>query len=66
MDEHSLVIENECIPISTNEIQHMFEPLYRLGFSQSRDSSGNGLELYIVDTLFFTKYILGVRFAVRL
>ena len=46
-----LVIENECTPIPGNEIHRLFEPFYRPDFSRSRDSGGNGLGLYIVDTL---------------
>lgn len=51
MDGRSLVIENECTPIPDNEIHRLFEPFYRPGFSRSRESGGNGLGLYIVDTL---------------
>ena len=51
MDGRSLVIENECTPISDSEIRRLFEPLYRPDFSRSRESGGNGLGLYIVDTL---------------
>ena len=51
IEEHSLVIENECVPIPTDEIHRLFEPFYRPDFSRSRESGGNGLGLYIVDTL---------------
>ncbi|MDE7219999.1 MAG: HAMP domain-containing histidine kinase [Oscillospiraceae bacterium] len=51
MDGRSLVIENECTPIPDNEIHRLFEPFYRPDFSRSRESGGNGLGLYIVDTL---------------
>jgi len=51
MDRCSLVIENECNPIPDSEISRLFEPFYRPDFSRSRDSGGNGLGLYIVDTL---------------
>lgn len=51
MDGRSLVIENECAPIPTNEIHHLFEPFYRPDFARSRESGGNGLGLYIVKTL---------------
>lgn len=47
----SLVIENECVPIPDNEICRLFEPFYRPDFSRSREYGGNGLGLYIVDTL---------------
>lgn len=46
-----LIIENECEPIPDNEIRRLFEPFYRPDFSRSRESGGNGLGLYIVDTI---------------
>ncbi len=51
MDGRFLVIENECEPIPDCEIPRLFEPFYRPDFSRSRESGGNGLGLYIVDTL---------------
>ena len=51
MDENRLLIENECVPIPGDEIRRLFEPFYRPYFSRSRESGGNGLGLYIVDTL---------------
>ena len=51
MDGHSLVIENECTPIADSEIRRLFEPFYRPDLSRSRENGGNGLGLYIVDTL---------------
>ena len=51
LDGRSLVIENECTPIPDSEIHRLFEPFYWPDFSRSRDSGGNGLGLYIVDTL---------------
>ena len=51
MDGRSLMIENECVPITSNEIPRLFEPFYRPDFSRDRESGGNGLGLYIVDTL---------------
>ena len=51
IDGRSLVIENECAPIPDSEIRRLFEPFYRSDFSRSRDNGGNGLGLYIVDTL---------------
>jgi len=49
--ERNLIIENECVPIPTDEIHRLFEPFYRPDFSRSRENGGNGLGLYIVDTL---------------
>lgn len=51
IEGHRLMIENECVPIPTDEIHRLFEPFYRPDFSRSRESGGNGLGLYIVDTL---------------
>lgn len=51
IDGGSLVVENECDPIPAGEICRLFEPFYRPGFSRSRESGGNGLGLYMVDTL---------------
>ena len=51
MDENRLIIENECVPIPDDKIRRLFEPFYRPDFSRSRESGGNGLGLYIVDTL---------------
>ena len=51
IDECRLVVKNECTPIPDNEIRRLFEPFYRPDFSRSRESGGNGLGLYIVDTL---------------
>ncbi|MPM18268.1 Sensor histidine kinase RcsC [bioreactor metagenome] len=51
IDEHSIVVENECEPITPENLRHVFEPFYRPDYSRNRDDGGNGLGLYIVDTL---------------
>ena len=51
MEGRSLVVKNECRPIPDDEIHRLFEPFYRPDFSRSRISGGNGVGLYIVDTL---------------
>ena len=76
MDERSLIVENECDPIPDREIRRLFEPFYRPDFSRNRDSGGNGLGLYIVDTLLTSMNIpytftpmkspVGMRFTIRL
>lgn len=49
----SIVVENECPPISPNDMPHIFEPFYRPDFSRSRNgigenpNGGNGLGLYL-------------------
>ncbi|MCI8557790.1 MAG: HAMP domain-containing histidine kinase [Lachnospiraceae bacterium] len=50
-DGHDFLIENECIPIPEESLRHIFEPFYRPDFARDRDKGGNGLGLYIVDTL---------------
>ncbi len=76
MDGRSLVIENECEPIPDCEIHRLFEPFYRPDFSRNRESGGNGLGLYIVDTLLTSMNIFyafvpmkspsGMRFTIHL
>lgn len=76
VDGRSLVIENECDPIPDSEIRRLFEPFYRPDFSRSRESGGNGLGLYIVDTLLTSMNIFyafapmksptGMRFTIHL
>lgn len=51
---HMIVVENECTPISKEELPHLFEPFYRPDFSRNRETGGNGLGLYIVATIFQT------------
>ena len=58
MEGRSLVVENECQPIPDDEIRRLFEPFYRTDFSRSRESGGNGLGLYIVDTLLTSMDVL--------
>lgn len=57
----TVAFENECEPIPSNVLPHIFEPFYRPDFSRSRNQDsenpdgGNGLGLYItakiLDTL---------------
>ena len=46
-----LIIENECMPIPAEALPHVFEPFYRPDYARNREDGGNGLGLYIVDTL---------------
>ncbi len=50
-DGRDILIENECVPIPQEVLRHIFEPFYRPDFARDRDKGGNGLGLYIVDTL---------------
>ncbi len=51
LQEHRLVIKNECVPIPDEKLIHVFEPFYRPDFARARKDGGNGLGLYIVDVL---------------
>ena len=46
-----ILIENECTPIPEETVARLFEPFYRPDFARDRRVGGNGLGLYIVDTL---------------
>ena len=46
-----ILIENECTPIPEETVARLFEPFYRPDFARDRKDGGNGLGLYIVDTL---------------
>ncbi len=47
----SLIVENECTPIPNEHLSRLSEPFYRLDVSRSRETGGNGLGLYIVETI---------------
>ncbi len=49
--ERRLIIENECVPIPAEQIARLYEPFYRPDFSRSRETGGNGLGLYLVETI---------------
>lgn len=54
LEEQKLIFENECIPIPGEYLTHIFEPFYRPDSSHDRNTGGNGLGLYIVDTILKT------------
>lgn len=53
----TLTIENECTPLSEEELSQVFHAFYRPDFSRTRHSGGNGLGLYIVKELLTTHQI---------
>ncbi|GIO84640.1 hypothetical protein J25TS5_15720 [Paenibacillus faecis] len=50
-DADHLVIENECDPIPEEHLKELFKPFYRPEYERGRDTGGNGLGLYIVDSI---------------
>ncbi|WP_195268043.1 HAMP domain-containing sensor histidine kinase [Eubacterium sp. 1001713B170207_170306_E7] len=50
-ERRSLVIENECPPVSREHLPHLKEAFYRPEFSHSHDNGGNGLGLYLTDRI---------------
>ena len=75
-DGRDILIENECVPIPKEALRHIFELFYRPDFARDRGTGGNGLGLYIVDTLLKTMDISysfcpmeepqGMRFTIHL
>ena len=57
LEEQKLIFENECVPIPREYLTHIFEPFYRPDGSRDRNTGGNGLGLYIVDTILKTLQI---------
>ena len=51
LDKSRLIIQNDCVPLSSNELQHIFEPFYRPDRVYTSANGGNGLGLYIVKTI---------------
>jgi signal transduction histidine kinase len=47
----SLFVENECKPVPKDQLPLLYEPFYRPDESRNRDTGGNGLGLYITDTV---------------
>ncbi|MEC0168825.1 HAMP domain-containing sensor histidine kinase [Paenibacillus graminis] len=68
----SLIIENECTPLSPVQLEHVFKPFYRPDFSRARNTGGSGLGLYIVAQILsayqiqysFIPYQHGMRFTI--
>lgn len=57
VNRRDIFIENECVPMPEEILQHIFLPFYRPDFARNWDRGGNGLGLYIVDTLLRTMNI---------
>ena len=46
-----LTVNNECTPLSNQQLQHIFEPFYRPDYSRNQNTGGNGFGLYVVETI---------------
>ena len=57
IENQNLIFENECVPIPQKYLTHIFEPFYRPEYGSCPDTDGNGLGLYIVDTILKTLQI---------
>lgn len=57
LEGEKLIFENDCVPIPREYLTHIFEPFYRPDDSRDRNTGGNGLGLYIVDTILKTLQI---------
>lgn len=53
-NNNSLIIENECEPISKEHLERIFEAFYRAEFDRNKNTGGNGLGLYIVKQILNT------------
>ena len=73
-DQHELAIENACIPLTTQQLQHVFDPFYRTSGSATQHANSSGIGLYTVKMLLDTKGLdysfaphgRGMRFVVKL
>ena len=50
-DKNKLTVSNECSVLPPEQLQHIFEPFYRPDLAHSQATGGNGLGLYIVQTI---------------
>ena len=73
-DQHELAIENACTPLTTQQLQHVFDPFYRTFGSATQHANSSGIGLYTVKMLLdtkgldydFTPHGQGMRFVVKL
>lgn len=72
-DQHELAIENACTPLTTQQLQHVFDPFYRNPGGTNQHASSSGIGLYTVKMLLdakgldydFTPHGQGMQFVVR-
>lgn len=73
-DQHELVIENACKPLTKRQLQHIFDPFYRSNATTKQHADSSGIGLYTVKMLLdakgldyeFVPHGQGMRFVVRL
>lgn len=51
-EENKLIVENDCEPLTADELSRIYEPFYRPDFSRSQNAGGNGIGLYLVNRIF--------------
>ena len=72
-DQRELAIENACKPLTTQQLQHVFDPFYRSPGGTKQHASSSGIGLYTVKMLLdakgldyeFAPHGQGMRFVVR-
>ena len=72
-NQHELAIENACTPLTTQQLQHVFDPFYRSNAATKRHADSSGIGLYTVKILLdakgldyeFVPHGQGMRFVVR-
>lgn len=70
MENSSVIIENECLPLTDEEMEHITEPFYHPAKDNKKDNDSTGLGLYFTDkivsacdlTWSFLPYENGMRF----
>ena len=72
-DRHELAIENACKPLTKQQLQHVFDPFYRINAATKQHANSSGIGLYTVKMLLdakgldyeFVPHGQGMRFVVR-
>lgn len=70
IENNAVIIENECAPLTAEELSHIGEPFYRPSNTEEKHNDGTGLGLYFTDKLLsacglsysFSPYEKGMRF----
>ena len=72
-DRHELALENACKPLTKQQLQHVFDPFYRINAATKQHANSSGIGLYTVKMLLdakgldyeFVPHGQGMRFVVR-